>query len=86
VATYGNGAAESYTYDINGNALIKTDRNGSVTTYAYDGLGRLTNTSVVTTDGEGDATLTNSYTFRDRSWPRAIAQRRLSRLTVTTLT
>ena len=55
------GQTESYSYDINGNALTKTDRNGAVTTYTYDDIGQLTNTAVVTTDGEGDASLTYTY-------------------------
>ncbi len=32
---------EKYEYDVNGNLSKKTDRNGNVITYAYDGLNRL---------------------------------------------
>jgi len=32
---------EKYEYDVNGNMSMKTDRNGNVITYAYDGMNRL---------------------------------------------
>jgi YD repeat-containing protein len=54
---------ESYTYDINGNLLEKTDRSGNVTTYAYDDLGRLTSSEADTPDGAGDASVSVTYTF-----------------------
>jgi RHS repeat-associated protein len=54
---------ESYTNDINGNMLAKTDRNGGITTYTYDDLGRLTFSAVTTSDGTGDASLSMTYTM-----------------------
>lgn len=57
------GQEETYTYDINGNLLAKTDRNGAVTAYTCDSLGRVTNSAVVTADGEGDAYVSYTYTL-----------------------
>ena len=37
----------SYTYDLSGNMLTKTDRNGAVTTCTYDGMNRLLTSMVL---------------------------------------
>ena len=42
---------ERYTYSATGKPMTKTDRNGIVSTYGYDGLGRLLSTSVATPAG-----------------------------------
>lgn len=40
----------------------KTDRNGNIHTFVYDGLGRLLSKSVVTPDGKGNETYTYMLT------------------------
>ena len=44
-----------YTYYASGNQRTKSDHTGKTTTYAYDGLGRLTS--------EGDGTTTVTYAY-----------------------
>ena len=56
------GQTEYYTaYDLMGNILLKTDRNGTVTEYTYDKIGRLLTTSVEDINGEIQTTATEYY-------------------------
>ena len=47
-----------YTYTLDGNQASKTDQDGVVTDYTYDGLGRLTSESVTK-----DSVVSQSYTY-----------------------
>jgi RHS repeat-associated protein len=49
----------TYTYNLDGNQASKTDSTGRVTTYLYDGLGRLTNETE--TVGNDESSKTYSY-------------------------
>jgi YD repeat-containing protein len=60
------GPEESYVYDFNGNLWKKTDRNGVLTTYEHDGLGRELSRSAATGPGVTEVE-TTSYT---KTWGR----------------
>ena len=54
---------ETYDYDLNGNQVKKTDRNGNVISTKYDGLGRALTITAVTPDNNGDIYISNTYTL-----------------------
>ena len=54
-----NNSAETYTYDLAGNMLTKTNRDGITTTYTYDVLNRLISTQA----GSGQSAENISYTY-----------------------
>lgn len=55
---------ESFTYDSRGNLLTQTDANGSVTTCAYDILGRKTSEQSPDPDGAGPLpAITSAFTY-----------------------
>ncbi|NJD04665.1 MAG: hypothetical protein FIA99_19170 [Ruminiclostridium sp.] len=55
---------ETYSYDLNGNMVQKTDRNGSIISMTYDGLNRLLANSVTNTGMPGyNSSITYSYTL-----------------------
>lgn len=58
---------ETAVYDISGLPLTRTDRNGNVTTYTYDGQNRLTGQAVATPDHQGDVTLSYTYALNGRT-------------------
>ncbi|OPX41900.1 tRNA(Glu)-specific nuclease WapA precursor [Ruminiclostridium hungatei] len=57
------GQSETYSYDLNGNAVGKTDRNGNITVTVYDGLNRPKNVTVTTPDHTGDVATSYQYTL-----------------------
>ncbi len=57
------GRKESFTYDLNGNMINESDRNGNIITMTYDGLNRILSKSVVTPDRKGDKTYSFTYTL-----------------------
>ncbi|NJD02085.1 MAG: hypothetical protein FIA99_05700 [Ruminiclostridium sp.] len=57
---------ETYSYDLNGNMVQKTDRNGSIISMTYDGLNRLLANSVTNTGmPEYNSAITYSYTLTE---------------------
>ncbi|OPX41889.1 tRNA(Glu)-specific nuclease WapA precursor [Ruminiclostridium hungatei] len=55
------GQSETYSYDLNGNPVGKTDRNGNITATVYDGLNRPKTVSVTTPDHTGDVAASYQY-------------------------
>jgi YD repeat-containing protein len=53
---------ESYKHNLAGHLTEKTDRNGAITSYSYDGLGRML-TATVMKDGVNIGSMSQNYTL-----------------------
>ena len=57
------GRIETYSYDLNGNLIGKTDRNSNITATVYDGLNRPKTVTVTTPEHTGDVAASYQYTL-----------------------
>ena len=60
------GKADQYAYDVDGDLVSHTDRNGALDTFSYDPLDRLSGAAYGVTGGTSQSSFSATYDLGDR--------------------